>query len=83
MLQVCCAILGPKTYHLFNKAESLSPLGVLLCQYSEALLEIEKEKSFAVSALLQGVEHVVYTIRKRHAPVATDSPEKLSEYHKS
>ena len=44
--RLCCVLLaGPKTYRLFNKAGTFSPLGVLLCQYSEASLEVEKEKN--------------------------------------
>ena len=44
--RLCWVLLaGPKTYRLFNKAGTFSPLGVLLCQYSEASLEVEKEKN--------------------------------------
>ena len=44
--RLCCVLLGgPKTYRLLNKAGTFSPLGVLLCQYSEASLEVEKEKN--------------------------------------
>ena len=33
------------TYRLFNRTGSVSPLGALLCQYSETSLDIEKEKN--------------------------------------
>ena len=43
--RLCCTLLSPKTYWLFNRTESVSPLGALLWQYSRTSLDIEKEKN--------------------------------------
>ena len=50
--RLCCTLLGPMTYRLFNRIGSVSPLCTLLCQYNETSLpymcpqpDIEKKKN--------------------------------------